>query len=80
MLQHRSSFSPRMLPSLHEFSALPPRDATVGLWDSVIDACDSFIHSVVHDVEPSAINLSVLPNLCCDSESDLREIYVPLEN
>ena len=34
----------------------------------------------MYAVEPSAIHLSVLPNLCCDSESDLRDISVPLEN
>ena len=78
-------FQPAELPSLHEFSALPPCDATVGFGDSVIDACDTALdtvihYRVVHPVEPSAIHLSVLPHLCCDSESDLREISIPLQN
>ena len=63
----------------------PLCDATVGFGDSVDDACDTALDPVVHSpvvyaVEPPAIHLSVLPNLCCDSTSGLRDISVPLKN
>ena len=70
---------------LHGVAALPHRDATVGFGDSGNDVCDTapdlVVHSpVVYAVKPSAIHLSVLPNLCSDSESDLQDIAVPLES
>ena len=78
-------FQSAKLPSLHGVAVLPSRDATVGFVDCVDDACDTALDPVVHSpvvyaVEPSAIHLSVLPNLCCDSVSGLRDISVPLEN